>query len=56
MKTAFIIIGIAAAIAGFGFFVTGVRRGPEASPKNRVMLIGGAMLAAFGIVILIASR
>ena len=51
MMIAFIIIGIIAAIVGTAFVVTGIRRGPNASPKNRVMLIGGMMLAAFGIVI-----
>ena len=49
--SAFIIIGVFAAIAGTSFVVTGVRRGPDASPKNMVMLMGGMMLAAFGIVI-----
>jgi hypothetical protein len=51
MMSAFIIIGVFAAIAGISFVVTGVRRGPDASPKNMVMLMGGMMLAAFGIVI-----
>ena len=51
MMTAFVIIGVIAAIVGAFLVVTGVRRGPDAEPKNRAMLIGGMMLTAFGIVI-----
>jgi len=51
MMTAFVIIGIIAAIVGASFVVTGIRRGPDAAPRNMVMLIGGMMLTAFGIVI-----
>lgn len=51
MMTAFIIIGAFAAIFGIGLVFTGIRRGPDAEPKNMAMLIGGMMLTAFGIVI-----
>lgn len=51
MITAFVIIGIIAAIVGAGFVLTGIRRGPDAAPRNMVMLIGGMMLTAFGIVL-----
>ena len=51
MIVAFIIVGIIAAIAGIVLVVTGIRRGPDAQPKNMVMLIGGMMLTAFGIVL-----
>lgn len=51
MMTAFIVVGIVAALAGATLVVTGIRRGPDAAPRNTVMLIGGMMLAAFGIVI-----
>ena len=51
MMTAFIIIGVFAALVGISLVFTGIRRGPDAEPKNRAMLIGGMMLAAFGIVI-----
>jgi hypothetical protein len=51
MMTLFVIVGIIAALAGAGFVFTGIRRGPDAAPRNMVMLIGGMMLAAFGIVI-----
>jgi hypothetical protein len=51
MMAAFIIIGVFAALVGIGLVFTGVRRGPDAEPKNMVMLIGGMMLTAFGIVI-----
>lgn len=51
MMVAFVILGIIAAILGAGLVVTGIRRGPDAAPRNMVMLIGGMMLAAFGIVI-----
>jgi hypothetical protein len=49
--TAFVIVGIIAALAGASLVVTGIRRGPDAAPRNMVMLIGGMMLTAFGIVI-----
>ena len=49
--TAFIVLGIIAALVGGSLVVTGIRRGPDAAPRNMVMLIGGMMLAAFGIVI-----
>jgi hypothetical protein len=48
---AFVILGIIAALAGASFVVLGISRGPDAAPRNMVMLIGGMMLAAFGIVI-----
>ena len=51
MMTAFIIIGAFAALFGISLVFTGIRRGPDAEPRNRAMLIGGMMLAAFGIVI-----
>jgi hypothetical protein len=47
----FVVIGIVAALAGTLLVVTGIRRGPDASPRNMVMLIGGMMMTAFGIVI-----
>lgn len=51
MMTAFIVFGVIAAVVGIGFVVTGIRRGPDAAPKNMVMLIGGMMLTAFGIIL-----
>lgn len=51
MMTLFIIVGVIAALVGATLVVTGIRRGPDASPRNSVMLIGGMMLTAFGIVI-----
>jgi hypothetical protein len=48
---ALVILGIIAALAGASFVVLGISRGPDAAPRNMVMLIGGMMLAAFGIVI-----
>jgi hypothetical protein len=51
MMTAFVIIGIIAALVGAGFVYSGIRSGPDAAPRNMAMLIGGMMLAAFGIVI-----
>jgi hypothetical protein len=51
MMTIFVILGAIAALAGASFVVTGIRRGPDAAPRNMVMLIGGMMLTAFGIVI-----
>ena len=49
--TAFIVLGIIAALVGGSLVVTGIRRAPDAAPRNTVMLIGGMMLAAFGLVI-----
>jgi hypothetical protein len=51
MMTAFIILGAIAALVGASLVVTGIRRGPDSAPRNAVMLIGGMMLTAFGIVI-----
>ena len=51
MMTFFVIIGVLAAMIGSGFLVTGIRRGPDAEPRNMVMLMGGMMLTAFGIII-----
>ena len=51
MMTAFIVVGVIAALAGASLVVTGIRRGPDAPPANRAMLIGGMMMTAFGIVI-----
>ena len=51
MMAGFVIVGVIAAIVGIGLVITGIRRGPDAAPVNMVMLIGGMMLAAFGIVI-----
>ena len=47
----FVVVGIFAALAGAALVLTGIRRGPDAAPRNMVMLIGGMMLAAFGIII-----
>ncbi|HVI05219.1 MAG TPA: hypothetical protein VM711_03890 [Sphingomicrobium sp.] len=46
-----IVLGVIGALAGATLVVTGIRRGPDADPRNMVMLIGGMMLTAFGIVI-----
>jgi hypothetical protein len=51
MILAYIIVGILAALSGIALVATGIRRGPDAQPKNMVMLIGGMMLTAFGIVL-----
>ncbi|HZU51956.1 MAG TPA: hypothetical protein VE968_08805 [Sphingomicrobium sp.] len=51
MMTAFVIIGVIAALCGASFVFAAIRRGPDAAPGNMVMLIGGMMLTAFGIVI-----
>jgi hypothetical protein len=47
----FVVVGILAALAGTALVLTGISRGPDAAPRNMVMLIGGMMLAAFGIII-----
>jgi drug/metabolite transporter (DMT)-like permease len=50
MLTAFIILGIIAAIAGIGLVVTAIRHQKEQRPRYAAMLIGGMMLTAFGLV------
>lgn len=49
--TVTIVLGIVAALVGATLVVTGIRRGPDADPRNMAMLIGGMMLTAFGIII-----
>ena len=51
MMTFFVVINVLAAFVGIGLLVTGIRRGPDAAPRNMVMLIGRMMLTAFGIII-----
>ena len=46
----FVPVGILAALAGTALVLTGIAAG-RAAPRNMVMLIGGMMLAAFGIII-----
>lgn len=47
----FIVLGVIAAITGTALVVTGIRGGPDAHPRNMAMLIGGMMMAAFGLLI-----
>jgi hypothetical protein len=49
--TGFVILGLIALLAGAALLVAGIRGGPDARPRNMAMLIGGMMLAAFGLVI-----
>ena len=51
MNLAFVILGAMAALAGLAVLVTGIRGHSGESPRATVQLIGGMMLAAFGIVI-----
>lgn len=51
MITAFVILGIVAAIIGIGLLVTAIRHQNEQRPRYAAMLIGGMMLTAFGLVI-----
>ena len=46
-----VIFGAIAAIAGASLVLAGIRRGPDSAPRNMVMLIGGMMMTAFGILI-----
>jgi hypothetical protein len=46
-----VVLGAIAAIAGASLVLTGIRRGPDQAPRNMVMLIGGMMMTAFGILI-----
>jgi uncharacterized membrane protein YozB (DUF420 family) len=49
--TAFLVIGLIAAAAGLVILTTAIRHQSEQRPRYTAMLIGGTMLAAFGIVI-----
>ena len=48
--TAFVVIGVIAALIGLVLVVTAIRHEGERQPRYAVMLIGGMMLTAFGIV------
>ena len=48
---AFIILGILAAIIGGTLTTIAIRHRAEQRPRHAAMLIGGMMLAAFGLVI-----
>lgn len=49
--TVFLIVGPILAIVGIILLLVGIRGGPDARPRNMAMLIGGTMLAAFGIIL-----
>lgn len=49
--SAVVIIGAVVALAGAILVATGIRGGPDARPGNMAMLIGGMMMAAFGVII-----
>ena len=51
MNLAFVILGAIAALAGLAILVTGIRGHPGEGPRATVQLIGGMMLAAFGVLI-----
>jgi Ca2+/H+ antiporter len=48
---AFILLGAVFALVGFALLVTAVRHKHERHPRHAAMLIGGMMVAAFGIVL-----
>jgi hypothetical protein len=47
----FVFLGAIAALAGLALLVAGIRGRPGENPKATAKLIGGMMLAAFGILI-----
>jgi len=47
----FVILGGCAALVGLALLVAGIRGRPGESPKATAQLIGGMMLAAFGLLI-----
>ena len=49
--TAFEIAGFVAVLVGLSLVVTAIRHHGERLPQHTVMLIGGMMMTAFGIVI-----
>ena len=51
MNLTFVLIGAIAALAGLAVLVAGIRGGPGQSPRATVQLMGGMMLAAFGLLI-----
>ena len=51
MMTAFVILGVLAAMVGIALLVTAIRHQSEQQPRYAAMLIGGMMMTAFGIVI-----
>ena len=51
MNFAFVILGALAALAGLGLLVAGIRGHASEKPAATVRLIGGMMLAAFGILL-----
>ena len=51
MNLAFVILGAIAALAGLGLLVAGIRSHSADNPGATVRLIGGMMLAAFGILL-----
>ncbi len=51
MNLAFVILGAIAALAGLGLLVAGIRGHAAENPRATVGLIGGMMLAAFGILL-----
>jgi hypothetical protein len=51
VNLAFVFLGCIAAIAGLALLVAGIRGRPGENPKATAKLIGGMMLAAFGILI-----
>ena len=51
MNLAFVILGAIAALAGLAVLVAGIRGRPGESPRATAQLIGGMMLAAFGLLI-----
>ena len=51
MNLGFVILGVIAALAGLGLLVAGIRAGAGDNPKATVKLMGGMMLAAFGILL-----
>ena len=51
MNLAFVILGAIATLAGLVVLIAGVRGGAGESPRAAVQLIGGMMLAAFGLLL-----
>lgn len=47
----FVIVGAIALIAGIVMIAMAIHGGVDQSPRNRMMLIGGMMTAAFGLVL-----
>jgi hypothetical protein len=51
MSVAFVPVGIVALLLGLAILVAAIRGAPGTDPKSTAMLIGGMMIATFGLLL-----